>query len=124
MFTHIKRHNTYLYHLCYNPSMLVIRETERFHKWLLHLRDKQARVLIIRRVERLRQGNHGDHKNLGEISELRIKHGSGYRVYYMQLGEELVVLLAGGDKSSQVQDIDAARRLARTIREGSDERNG
>lgn len=93
--------------------MIEIRKTDEFSTWLDGLRDLRARARIQVRIERLALGNPGDAQAVGEgVSELRIHHGPGYRVYYKQRGRELVVLLAGGDKSSQAKDIKTALRLA------------
>lgn len=93
-----------------------IRKTEVYVKWLDGLRDIRARARVLARVERLAAGNPGDAEPVGEgVSELRINYGPGYRVYYKQQGRELVILLAGGDKSSQFRDIKTALRLARNL---------
>jgi len=93
-----------------------VRKTEVYVKWLNGLRDIRARARVLARVERLAAGNPGDAEPVGEgVSELRINYGPGYRVYYKQQGRELVILLAGGDKSSQSRDIKAALRLARNL---------
>ncbi|HET8636662.1 MAG TPA: type II toxin-antitoxin system RelE/ParE family toxin [Acidobacteriaceae bacterium] len=85
-----------------------------FSLWLRGLRDAQARARIAARVRRLAFGNPGDVRPVGEgISELRIHYGPGYRVYYVQRGAVLIVLLCGGDKSTQKKDIEAAKRLAK-----------
>ena len=94
--------------------MIEIRETETFSVWLRGLRDAQAKARIAARVRRLAFGNPGDVRPVGEgISELRIPHGPGYRVYYVQRGTVLIVLLCGGDKSTQNRDIETAKRLAK-----------
>lgn len=96
--------------------MIEIRKTEVYAKWLDGLRDIRARARVLARVERLAAGNPGDVEPVGEgVSELRINYGPGYRVYYKQQGCELVILLAGGDKSSQSRDIKTALRLARNL---------
>ena len=96
--------------------MLEIRKTEVFAKWLDGLRDVHARARILVRVERLAAGNPGNVKPVGEgVSELRIDYGPGYRVYYKEQGQEVVVLLAGGDKRTQASDIKTALRLARNL---------
>ncbi len=93
-----------------------IRKTEAYAKWLDGLRDVQARARILVRVERLAAGNPGNVKPVGEgVSELRIDYGPGYRVYYKKQGQEVVVLLAGGDKRTQASDIKTALRLARNL---------
>jgi len=94
--------------------VIEIRETETFSFWLRALRDSQARARIAARVRRLAFGNPGDVRPVGEgVSEMRIHHGPGYRVYYVQRGAILVILLCGGDKSTQDRDIAAAKRLAK-----------
>jgi putative addiction module killer protein len=96
--------------------MTEIRKTDPYAKWIDGLRDIHARARILARVERLATGNPGDVKPVGEgVSELRINYGPGYRVYYTQRGRELVILFAGGDKSTQARDIKTALRLARNL---------
>jgi len=96
--------------------MVEIRKTDLFAKWIDGLRDIKAKVRILIRIERLASGNAGDVKPVGEgISELRIDYGPGYRVYFTKRGNELIILLAGGDKSSQSGDIKTASRLARNL---------
>lgn len=96
--------------------MIEIRKTEFFARWLDELRDLQARARVQIRIERLAAGNAGDVKPVGEgVSELRIEYGPGYRVYFKQAGAALVILLAGGDKSTQSSDIKIALRLARNL---------
>jgi putative addiction module killer protein len=98
--------------------MLDIRETDEFSKWLGTLKDMRARAKVLVRVERLAHGNPGDVEPVGEgVSELRIDHGPGYRVYFVQRGMRYVLLLAGGDKRTQKRDIAKAKRLAATYRE-------
>ncbi len=94
--------------------MTEIRETETFSTWLRGLRDTAARARIAVRIRRLAFGNPGDVRPVGEgISELRIHYGPGYRVYYAQRGSTLLILLCGGDKSTQDKDIEAAKKLAK-----------
>ncbi len=96
--------------------MFQIRKTETYAQWLDGLRDIHARARVQVRVERLAAGNPGDVRPVGEgVSEMRIDYGPGYRVYYTQRGREVVVLLAGDDKRSQVTDIKTALRLARNL---------
>jgi len=96
--------------------MIEIRKTEIFAKWLDGLHDIRARARILVRIERLAAGNPGDVKAMGEgVSELRIDYGPGYRVYYKKHGRKVVILLAGGDKSTQAKDIKTALRLARNL---------
>ena len=91
-----------------------------FDDWLAKLRDRQARIRIVQRMNRLGAGNAGDHRSVGAgVFELRIDYGPGYRVYYVQRGQILVVLLCGGDKSSQDKDIKRAQALAVNIDEES-----
>lgn len=98
--------------------MLEVRKTDVYAVWIDELRDQQGRARILVRVERLAAGNPGDAKPVGEgVSELRIDVGPGYRVYYTQQGQKIVILLAGGDKSTQATDIKTALRLARNLQE-------
>ncbi|WP_133717753.1 type II toxin-antitoxin system RelE/ParE family toxin [Methylocaldum gracile] len=98
--------------------MIEIRKTDVFAQWLDGLRDIQARARVQARIERLAAGNSGDVEPVGEgVSELRINYGPGYRVYFKKRGRELIILLAGGDKSTQAMDIKAALRLARNLSE-------
>ena len=94
--------------------MIEIRQTETYAEWFPSPRDSQARARIDVRIRRLSLGNPGDVKALGEgASELRIDHGPGYRVYFVQRGQTVVILLAGGDKHTQDRDIKTALELAR-----------
>lgn len=100
----------------YTLIMIEIRKTDVFAQWLDGLHDIRARARVLVRIERLAAGNAGDVKPVGEgVSELRIDYGPGYRVYFTKRGHEVVVLLAGGDKSTQARDIKAALRLARNL---------
>ena len=93
--------------------MFTVAQTEAFEDWLASLKDVRARAKIFTRIDRLINGNPGDVKAVGNgVSEMRIDHGQGYRVYYKQTGKELVLLLCGGDKSSQSRDIERAKALA------------
>ena len=93
-----------------------IRKTAVFAKWIDGLRDVRARARVLARIERLAVGHAGDVKPVGEgVSEMRIDCGPGYRVYFIQRGRELIILLAGGDKRSQRQDIQTALSLARNV---------
>ena len=95
-----------------------IEETEVYREWINDLRDRAGRARIQVRVDRLVHGNPGDHRNLTEgVSELKINFGPGYRVYYTKRGERLLLLLVGGDKSSQDDDIARAMQLARNFQE-------
>lgn len=96
--------------------MIEIRETATFKRWLSRLRDQQGRARILIRIRRLSLGNPGDVRPVGEgVSEMRIDYGPGYRVYYFARGNVLVVLLCGGDKSTQDQDIRDAKRLVNEL---------
>lgn len=98
----------------YNILVIEILETATFSNWLLALRDSQAKARIASRVRRLAFGNPGDVRPVGEgVSELRIHYGPGYRVYYVQRGAALILLLCGGDKSTQDREIETAKRLAK-----------
>ena len=93
--------------------MVEIIKSDTFDRWLRKLRDPQAKARIEMRIRRLSLGNAGDVKPIGEgLSEMRIDYGPGYRVYLMQRGSLIVVLLCGGDKSSQQKDIVKAREIA------------
>ncbi len=96
--------------------MIEIRQTEVYSRWFNGLRDRQAKARINVRIRRLSLGNPGDVKPVGGgVSELRIDYGPGYRVYYVQRGQTLVILLAGGEKHTQDRDIETALELAREI---------
>ena len=96
--------------------MLEIRKTEIYAQWIDSLRDLQARARIQVRIERLSAGNPGDVKAVGEgVSELRINYGPGYRVYFTKRAREVVILLAGGDKTTQSADIKTALRLSSNL---------
>ena len=97
--------------------MIEVRKTEVFIQWLDGLRDIQARARVQARIERLATGNPGDVEPVGAgVSELRINYGPGYRVYFKKRGRELIILLGGGDKSTQAKDIKAALRFARNLK--------
>ena len=96
--------------------MIEIRQTEIYSKWFKSLRDTQAQARINIRIRRLSMGNSGDVKPVGKgVSELRIDYGAEYRVYFIQRGEQLIILLAGGDKRTQDQDIKTALNLAKEL---------
>lgn len=98
--------------------MIEVVRSATFDRWLRKLRDRRAVARIRIRIDRLVGGNPGDVRPVGSgISELRIDYGPGYRVYYLQEGDTLVLLLCGGDKSSQDQDIAEAARIARRWKE-------
>ena len=93
--------------------MLDVRETEEFSEWLAALRDSRAKAKVLVRIDRLSHGNPGDVAPVGEgVSELRINYGPGYRIYYVQRGKRYILLLAGGNKSTQDRDIARAKRLS------------
>ena len=97
---------------------MVVEETEVYREWINSLRDLAGRARIQVRVDRLVHGNPGNHRNLAHgISELKIDFGPGYRVYYTKRGNRLLLLLAGGDKSSQRKDIETAIYLAKNVQE-------
>jgi len=90
-----------------------IRQTDRYAAWFANLRDLRARARIDVRIRRLSLGNPGDVKPVGGgVSELRLSYGPGYRIYFVEHGSDLIILLAGGDKSTQKKDIAEALRLA------------
>ena len=96
--------------------MVEIRKTGTFAKWINGLKDIRARARILVRIERLKTGNPGDVKPVGEgVSEMRIDYGPGYRVYYKKIGQKIIILLAGGDKKSQTKDIKTAISLSRNL---------
>ena len=93
-----------------------IVQSDLYAEWFAKLRDAKARAIIIARLRRLELGNAGDCEPVGEgVSEMRIHHGPGYRLYFVKRGLELVVLLAGGTKATQTKDIKEALKLARTL---------
>lgn len=93
--------------------MPVVKRTDEFSAWLRALRDIRARAKIVARIDRLALGNPGDVAPVGNgVSEMRIHYGPGYRVYFVQRGNDVVVLLCGGDKRTQDSDIAAAKKLA------------
>jgi putative addiction module killer protein len=96
-------------------EMIEIITSAQFDVWIRNLRDAKARARIQARILRLSMGNPGDVKPVGHgISEMRVDHGPGYRVYFLQRGEEIIILLCGGDKSSQQKDIALAQTIATT----------
>ena len=96
--------------------MLEVRQTSVYSEWFADVRDRTAKARIDIRIRRLSLGNPGDVKPVGEgVSELRVDHGPGYRVYFIQKANVYIVLLAGGDKSSQEKDIRNAKALAREL---------
>ena len=96
--------------------MKEMRETEVFKVWFSNIRDTRAKTRIDIRIKRLALGNPGDVKPVGEsVSEMRINYGTGYRVYYKDTGKEIIILLCGGDKSTQSQDIEQAKEILRNL---------
>ncbi len=107
---------TGLYSIRYSYPALEIRQTAEYAQWFGGLRDRQARVRIQTRIDRLSLGKCGDVRPVGEgVSELRIDYGPGYRVYFVQRGPVVIVLLAGDDKRTQDRDIQTALALARNL---------
>jgi len=93
--------------------MLEVVSTDDFDKWLRKLKDRQGKLRIVERVDRLAHGNPGDVRPVGQgVSEMRLTYGPGYRLYYLQDSDRLVLLLCGGDKSTQQRDIIRAHQLA------------
>jgi putative addiction module killer protein len=89
-----------------------IKTTPEYDRWIDGLRDRRAVALIDIRIKRLAEGNRGHGRFLGKIAEMKIDYGPGYRVYYTDTGNEIIILLCGGDKSTQQDDIKTARKLA------------
>lgn len=93
--------------------MIEVRQTAEFSRWLRRLKDVNAAARIVARIRRVELGNPGDYKSLGAgLMEMRIDYGPGYRIYFIRRGSEIVILLCGGDKRTQSQDIERARELA------------
>lgn len=100
--------------------MVEIVRSATFDRWLRKLRDRRAAARVLVRIERLVAGNAGDVRPVGAgISELRIDYGPGYRVYYLRDGQRLLLLLTGGDKSTQETDIKTAHQIAWAWRENT-----
>ena len=98
--------------------MYTVLRSDEFDKWLTKLKDAKGKARIVARIRSAELGNLGDVKSVGEgISEMRIHYGPGYRIYFTQRGRLLILLLVGGDKSSQSRDIKRAKALAETIEE-------
>lgn len=101
----------------YNKLMYTLIETEAYAAWFAGLRDRQAKARILVRLRRVEMGNLGDHKSVGEgVAELRLTVGAGYRIYYTLRNGEVIILLGGGDKSSQSTDIEQAKALLELIK--------
>ena len=103
--------------MVYAHIMKRIRRSETYKKWFKKLRDNEGKARILVRTKRLAKGNPGDHRFFGDISEMRIDCGPGYRVYYKDTGKEIIILLCGGDKSTQQEDIEKAREIAKCYEE-------
>jgi putative addiction module killer protein len=100
--------------MVYACAMTEMVRSETFNAWLTNLRDRQARIRILERITRLATGNPGQYRALtGGVRELKIDFGPGYRLYYLERGAVMIVLLCGGDKSTQQQDIELALKLAK-----------
>jgi len=98
--------------------VIEIRETSTFKKWFAALKDQNAKARIDVRIRRISLGNFGDVEPVGNgVSEIRIDYGPGYRVYFIKMGNIVVILLCGGDKSTQAKDIQKAHDLARSLKE-------
>jgi putative addiction module killer protein len=98
--------------------VFAVRLTEEFQRWLDHLADKRAQVRIVARLRLAEAGNLGDWASVGgEVSEMRVHVGPGYRLYFTRRGGVLVIMLAGGDKATQARDIKRARRIATELGE-------
>jgi putative addiction module killer protein len=94
--------------------VIEFKQTETFRKWRIRLKDERIRALIASRLDRLAFGHAGDVKPVGQgVSELRIDHGPGFRIYFQKRGNTIIILLCGGDKSTQAKDIQTAKRLAK-----------
>jgi len=93
-----------------------VRQTKEFSKWLKKLKDALAKVAIVRRLDRMKEGNFGDSKSVGSgVFELRVDVGKGYRVYFTNKNNRVVILLVGGDKSTQEEDIKTAKKMAEEV---------
>jgi len=98
--------------------MIEIRQTETYRKWFDSLKDRNARMRIDIRIRRISLGNFGDVKPVGEgVFEIRIDYGPGYRIYYLLKKNTVIILLSGGDKSTQSKDIQRAHELAQRVEE-------
>lgn len=95
--------------------MIEVRQTSDFVKWLRALKDSRARTKIVARIDRFQHGLIGDAKYFDGIGELRIDYGPGYRVYFVQRGQTLVILLCGGDKKTQGRDIHKAIEMSKEV---------
>ena len=100
----------------YDTNVMTIEETENFKNWIRSLKDRIAQAIINARIRRISAGNFGDARSVGDnVSELRIDYGPGYRVYFTRREQKVVILLCGGDKSTQDRDIDVAKHIASSL---------
>ena len=105
-----------MYLIGYTPQVYVLRQTQEFRDWLDGLKDKRIQVRIVARLRQIAFGNLGDWKSVGgNVSELRLNIGPGYRLYFTRRQKVIIIMLAGGDKSSQKRDIPRAQRIAREL---------
>jgi putative addiction module killer protein len=96
--------------------MAEVGQTQEFSAWLRRLTDANAVARIVARIRRMEKGNPGDTRSVGQgILEMRVDYGPGYRIYYLHRGAQIVILLCGGDKRTQQQDIKRAQKLAETL---------
>lgn len=96
--------------------MYIVKTTSQFQRWLQRLRDKRAKAKVLVKLSLIEKGNFGDHKSVGgKVSEIRVSYGPGYRLYYTINKGTVVILLIGGDKSSQSSDIKRAKELAKEV---------
>ena len=103
--------------MVYSIRMFIVYESATFKRWIRGLRDRAAVARINARLRNVAMGNLGDVRSVGDgVSEMRIHHGPGYRLYFIRDGQEVIVLLCGGDKDSQLRDIERAKRLAQDWR--------
>ncbi len=106
-----------IYHVHYSTHMVaIIKTTDEFDKWLEKLKDRKASTIILERIRRIRSGLFGDVKFFHGIGELRIHYGAGYRIYFAQKGDKIIILLCGGDKSTQSNDIHKALSLLEDLK--------
>ena len=100
--------------LIYSRFVMMVQQSRQFMDWMNGLRDLRARSRILARIDRLKEGHFGDVSSVGGgVAELRVDHGPGYRVYFARRGQKIVLLLCGGDKSSQQRDITQAIGMAK-----------
>lgn len=103
--------------------MIEIRETDVYKKWFFSIKDRKTKSVIDVRIRRVSLGNFGDVEPVGKgVSELKIDYGAGFRIYFLNQGNIIVILLCGGDKSTQTKDIRKAHELAQSVKEQSNEK--